>query len=600
MKSKRKVSDSSSESEFPQITLEGYFYQPNAFSLESANYLKNKILEGELEINALIENAAEYYHNTKDTNILLILEYLFFEKKPITYKDLIEFVGQCYESSAESSSNNSNDIIFENLKDDVATTSNLLLFNYLYKLSLADNKKNYDSFLRFVIEPDHHDYLSLLFNKLRELPTPLWEVLFNDVFSLSLNNADQMTLNLLKKVNPDLVTHLKSKLDLRTQEHCKLLESLSTKDAYEVLLLISQFTNGPGNLDEEGAGLMCSYLKEKKQPHHFLPVILSPGDMKNFCMSLKHYANAFHQTHSQPIRQSFIVTGIHWIAGMIKITKDGIVSALFLDSLGRQDSELMHHSDDNDSEDEEYSSDLGTMTYDQVEQFIEAFADLDSSKVHIYVPEIRRQYSPAGCSVFALRDVRKLENFEKYLGNDVFESCAAKETKKMPISVDSKDKFFQIQFCELPLIFMPTAQTRSALVDIRARPPEEQQQKINKKGETALEASTKFFTDSTNLVNTSNEIKLKKWGKVLGTYLLHFIDQHKRLPNKEMNEFYLKAFNARLARSMQIPNTLQAAAASSSSSSSSTLFGSNEAKAADTPAQTDTQPDEQAKKKQRI
>jgi len=148
---------------------------------------------------------------------------------------------------------------------------------------------------------------------------------------------------------------------------------------------ISQFTGPMGEIDYLGGLVCCAAIAKKSKD--FRPVLLNCSESLEELIDLFNFIEKNkNKLDAELIR--FVLTGIHWISGVIQI-KHGKINILFIDPLGKG------------------SFDSGALFSDQKINLAQ-LAENHLSNINCWVIETKRQHDSSGCSVFVLDDARKL------------------------------------------------------------------------------------------------------------------------------------------------------------------------------------------------
>lgn len=303
--------------------------------------------------------------------------------------------------------------------------------------------------------------------------------LVQNLLQLSIKKGNITTITLLQQQDPE--SYNTAFKNLKIAEISRLSELLNVKDPEFYTKHMLQFTSGFGRINYEGGLLTATQIGQRKQTYTYEPTILQDDEFEDYLNILK---NA-----TPPVREKFILTGTHWICGEIEINEQGKVKALYIDSLGTE------------------GMPIGTI--EAINDFHKVFNNVPHT---LYIDNTKRQQAPAGCSVFALDDVRQLYVVENYLPEQYKEKGLfgylednTKETQNISNN--------PIHITRLPIAFMRSAQTSRLETDILgAREPNEQQLAVNKKGQTAsvsVEKHMRAHPVSQKLQNVRMDNKLE-------------------------------------------------------------------------------------------
>ncbi|MFZ2315173.1 MAG: ankyrin repeat domain-containing protein [Gammaproteobacteria bacterium] len=380
---------------------------------------------------------------------------------------------------------------------------------FLLALILFYSKKNPD-FLALLRR--FHDGTSDLGSDLISMRGPAWDKflaldqstgdqVFKEVLLSLIQKYDTPQIEALLKIEAHQKRIQRVRSMLNSDEQAKLIDLSSLKPDKEQLILekMPPFVYF-GGIDYEEGKLACAQIKHDKKnkavgSYDFCPTLLEPSEFKSYLLLLKH-------SLSWPLRERFIITGHHWISGDIQIDAHGKTSILFLDSLGSHRNEI----------------------HDNTKSYIAAF-DSAFPEQEIFFSAIKRQYSPMGCSVFALDDMQHLFTLERYLKDihgkpvGLFDFLASQKNSLTGITIDTYDgwpRSVSMSIPHLPLSLTRTMQSRHIYNIIQERSMMEQETPINRKGETAtLSVKKGFFSHSNERLNE----KLRKLAEKIFLYL---------------------------------------------------------------------------------
>jgi hypothetical protein len=257
----------------------------------------------------------------------------------------------------------------------------------------------------------------------------------------------------------------------------------------------------------------------KKKSYIFNPTVLESSELRDYLNTLKE---AKH-----PVREKFIVSAEHWIAGEIEIPETGNPRILFIDSLGA--GEPKTHAIIN-------------------QQCSNVFPQCDIYLSSGYHSSGKRQKSGLGCTIFSLKDAQDLYTIDRYLEpkyhGDIFEYAVKNSSVNgyLPMPVHA---------FPLPLRFMRTQQASDDLEkETIRRSVEEQSLVVNQKGEQALASAKKFFkkhTDKEGIEKIRNERLVYKLNKMAENVFDYLVDNQFDLSKIEadMEKFSLQALKQR-------------------------------------------------------
>lgn len=307
----------------------------------------------------------------------------------------------------------------------------------------------------------------------------------------------------LKKIYPD------------QQELIKMFDELIHRQNLTVfpkLQLIERSLDGAHAISYLDALLTCAQTAHRKVKYDFNPTVIH-------CFSaFPEYINAIQlmmkKQSLSTIRERFILTGTHWISGEIMIEENGTVKALVIDPVSLEKNSVACYE-----------------TPKVLSLLRKQFPD-----IQLYYPSEKRQRDYESCCIFALDDVIHLYTIEQYLPTknlyDYFDQQHATAIAVHPENNDAKDNA-KIQTetvtvipVKLPLSLMRT--TQSTILSqpkikgdnispsiIGSRPASEQNEPVNKKGQTALMCAQGIFKKNPKTKLTENTRLEKKYEKMI-------------------------------------------------------------------------------------
>lgn len=225
-------------------------------------------------------------------------------------------------------------------------------------------------------------------------------------------------------------------------------------------------TKNSSDVDSAALFVLAAIKQAKQSDYAYHPTVVNEANLVEYLNLVKGMA--------PPVSEKFLISGIHWNSGAIEIHDDE-VNILLIDPLD-----------------------------EPIPEYIKACQEVfGDKKVTIYVNyntgKKQRQYGNAGCSVFALDDVRHLHT--SFRDNSLF-AYLASHTK--PMSEEHPGAV--IHYSELPPSMQRTMQSRDAFDAADAGAV------VNKKGETYLESLYKTFVHDPlrdKLINQRLESKLR-------------------------------------------------------------------------------------------
>ncbi len=211
---------------------------------------------------------------------------------------------------------------------------------------------------------------------------------------------------------------------------CEISESkcASIIDMMKMLPTVDEYGNfSHGQSKEIGLLLTAAIQNKKIGKYEVNPTILEPDEFVK-------YLDAIKESNKFPVKEKFIVAGRHWFAGEIYIEGHGKPpKILFVDSVG------------NNSSHTEIALPLAMI------RFKDVFSDGE-----LYVNVRQRQFSPLGCLVFAVDDMRHLFTVEKFLPDG--EKNLLDYVTKNVVSEDNYEGFVTHNV-KLPLSLMRSTQS---------------------------------------------------------------------------------------------------------------------------------------------
>lgn len=342
-----------------------------------------------------------------------------------------------------------------------------------------------------------------------------------NIFTQVIKTAVKTVLAKIADSDPDRYNKLN--LAINYWDERKLDSELPVTIQNEIKYLMGQFTNGFGQITYEGALLACAQTQEQKR-YLFDPTVLKGDDDGKGNAEFHEYLQEI-KSLGAPFNNKFLIAESHWLSGEINIDKDGTVSIVLLDSLGKDSPAFPKH-------------------------IIQSIAEIFPG-AKIYYSEEKRQHASSGCSVVALEDTFHLFTLSKYLDpkyNDggIFAYLAAPENQKNVINdvTDNLGKPIEIIACQLPLTLDRVKQKKYGLFNeiIPSRDKKEQDLIINKKGETALQSAQRYFRPDINMRLSD---KLGNLAVKNGEYVLKNQSKWSEVKDR-MAQFTLDGFKKRI------------------------------------------------------
>lgn len=338
-------------------------------------------------------------------------------------------------------------------------------------------------------------------------------------------------LNKLKKSYENQFKKFISELTIEEQEQANWLLNLNDEQKSRAKSYLSEFVRGLSVMNYDSVLLACAQIQDSKEKKFlFRPTVLkSTSEFNEYMHIVKKI--------TPPTRQRFILIDEdkkHSIVGDIKIDKNGHAEIFILDSLG---SESVH-------------KDIGFGPRKVAQLFAKHFPDHK-----IYSAKEVRQFSSAGCKIFATTDAERLSTIEdrledKYKNSGLFGYLADKTDEKSNIiKIDSSDdtnKKIEIHSVPTPLALTLTMQ-KELVETIQSRPKEEQETIISqKKSWKASDYASKYISGERN---TRLTYLLNKMAKNIAKYLKK-LNLAESAINNAKNSFTLEGFKMRYVSSL--------------------------------------------------
>jgi hypothetical protein len=292
-----------------------------------------------------------------------------------------------------------------------------------------------------------------------------------------------------------------------TEKNIKKLEkllSLSNEKAVFINEKMRAFVNGYGNIKGDDILLTFAQVRSRKI-YDYDPVFidLDNNEFENFLNILS--------SAEKPIRKHFICANYHFLSGIVEISNDGKAKIWFVDALGT-----------------ERKNEKETVEDIEVKEPIKIFAKV-FPKHEIYISREVRQRTPKTCGVFALDDTAHsftvpLSDQKTTIIWDYLSAASKKDTAKKIYLENGENSSVTVMSCETPLGLTRTMQTRSLKSKlIPNRSETEQQLIINKKGETTMGSTLKFFpsTSAGEEKNTRMDYKFNNMAEKNWEFLLN-------------------------------------------------------------------------------
>lgn len=285
-------------------------------------------------------------------------------------------------------------------------------------------------------------------------------------------------------------------------------------------LLVYQFQK-LGKMTCDGVRLTCAEVKERKKDYEFSPVVCEDvRDLQKLC--------ALINDNSEYVREHpvtyILVHNKHFLSGQIRLTPDGKMDVLIMDSLGYSPSQEQ------------------VISADVIKIFVSEFSNLN-----LYYSEEKRQNNVSGCAVFAIDDARHLQTTERYLpgkykNSGLFGYLSDHAEKTSLDKLCKKEKQTETQslfFCRLPF-HLKRAWQSTALLGIAS------ESIVNKAGQKESSAIIPFFKPNLRdgkLTNTRIESQFAKMYEQNIKFLTSHTDKECL---EAMKEFTVTGFQSRL------------------------------------------------------
>jgi hypothetical protein len=358
-------------------------------------------------------------------------------------------------------------------KEDILRITKSILADTIY-----DANPNINFLLIFIMEKYGKDTLvDLLTQKnykfqvqsfLSQIRAPLLEEVIQLFIKVCLHKFHATILNLLNKEYPEIFKPYVDKLneDLKNQAAFLLKFREDTDAQATITYWVGQFANGFGAIDINGLKLICAEIKATKSNYSFNPIICydQPG--------LEKFLNNFKNSKLDNAR--FIFKSAHTICGEIRKNQDDNYEIFLLDSLGSESGLTL-----------------------ALKGIISKIITIIPNRT-IYVSYEKRQYLEAGCTAFAVDDVRHLYTIENYL-----EKKYAKDglfaylddnkviTTFVEHTVVGSTHKFPIFISHIPISFIRTTQSRNLFDGMFPRRSIEEKNTLVNKAKKLPEVSAK-------------------------------------------------------------------------------------------------------------
>lgn len=364
-------------------------------------------------------------------------------------------------------------------------------------------------------------YITILTDALSKVAPPeKQDAITRKLIQLSIKQANAPLLRLL--VDRDKMPEYKlTEKEQTLMMHLLSLDESAHKKIMELMNQFYGFGQNESLIQLSGGLLTCAEIHNRKKGRYdFSPTVLNRSELEEYLQTLKKAR--------PPLRERFVLTGLHWITGDIQIEADGQINVLIIDSLGNKK--------------------ICLETSWAMKMIAQCFPT-----VKLYWSIEQRQHDEVSCSVYALDDVRHLFTIEKYLDKKYATTGLFGYLKDPANRSDlneekGRTKIFTFEAIQsyLPLPFLRTMQTRKLFGFIGSRSPEEQKTPGEKSGKTVIEAAREDFVEKEEKnVNQRLSRKLDKMMHNNARFFIHVGDEKKI--EKQMQQFTLMGLKKRCA-----------------------------------------------------
>jgi hypothetical protein len=245
------------------------------------------------------------------------------------------------------------------------------------------------------------------------------------------------------------------------KEKLAVLEQLSENEISQLYILMMQlktgFLNTKSNVALQAASLVVAAVHEdkesensaKKDGYDYSPTLVPWQDFSDYLASIS--------AMTPPLREHFIIAGLHWTSGEIRVKANGEIDLLLLDS-------IKQFTGDYQSLENEYCIDLKKLFPNQ--------------KINVYCASDRRQYDLNSCWIFSLDDIRRVIVLEERVLNKKKGQTIFDMLSESAVTQPSPHEDVKFYFSPLPASMLRTIQSRSLLQSQDSR----LEQKAVKKG----------------------------------------------------------------------------------------------------------------------
>lgn len=288
------------------------------------------------------------------------------------------------------------------------------------------------------------------------------------------------------------------------------------------LLLLAQF-NPHNRSKEQQSACLTSARKNASNSSSNLTIL--KGD-ELIQTELIKYVQRFNHISSLAQQEIFIITGHHWVAGVIEIGEDKKRRIFFSDS-----TTFLRSGGTKGSFSSYFKTSILPIFQDNLDHSFEFFFGAE-----------KRQSDNTSCYLFALDDAEIYKKYSLYYKDNLFDyltknpkgSCVLKEQRWV---VKSR----KATFSSFPLLFLRSMQSRDLFNIIKEKPLSEQKLVINQKGFTAAEAANNDFkaSDESKL---QNKRFIEKSKKIASKNYRYILERSPEEVYEAMAQFTLEAF----------------------------------------------------------
>lgn len=327
---------------------------------------------------------------------------------------------------------------------------------------------------------------------------------------------------ILFKLNSGLLPEVPDHLSTRY----KILMQCSSATASKITQIMTQFTSGFGFIktsgdDAGGKYFLAAIQYLKKNDYDFHPTLVPQNQFKEYLSCVSEI--------KAPCHERFVLMAQHWLSGEIEIDNQDTVRIFILDSLGaRIESKIP----------------------------ISALKSIFKNKtIELYYCQQKRQHSNAGCSVFALDDVRHFHTLAKY---DSQNRSLFKQLQEQCIDstfIEGSQGTIRLNRCTLPISLIRTMQSGIVFSLIGSN----ENAIVNKRGQTLRNSLDQFFVNKQpNKAFENNRLssKLNNMAEKIGNLVDEFLKNNAETGYQQLvafaKQFELTAFQNRVVEQHQV------------------------------------------------